>query len=226
MTKANFSIAHPWVLAHEGGYVDNPRDPGGATNQGVTQGTYNAYRKRTGRAYQSVRKLTAMERDTIYRLQYWDKLACDDLPSGVDYAVYDFGVNSGVNRSAKYLQKIVGVKQDGIIGLQTLAAVEAMTAQEVVERLCGDRMAFLRKLRHWPTFKNGWTRRVVGQWDGVQEGDHGVIDRGVMLANKAQVIPAPKVIADGSGARTTDVKTSPWASLFAAIAAFFRKAKS
>jgi len=224
MARASFDRVHPWVLAHEGGFVDHPRDPGGATNFGVTQATYDAYRKQTGQPGRSVRQIQAVERDTIYRLQYWDKIMGDDLPAGVDYAVYDFAVNSGPSRAAKYLQRVVGVKQDGIIGLQTLAAVERMNATEVVAQLCADRMAFLRRLRHWPTFKNGWTRRVVGKWEGVQQGDHGVLDRATLMIGKRTVdIPAPRVIKDGSGQRAPD--PTGWAALFALIASFFNGRK-
>lgn len=227
MTRANFDRVQPWILAHEGGYVNHPKDPGGATNMGVTQRTYDAYRKRTGQARRDVRHISAVERDSIYRLQYWDKIMGDQMPAGVDYAVYDFAVNSGVYRASEYLQSIVGVRQDGIIGLQTLAAVEAMPAVEIIERLCRDRIAFMRRIRHrktnallWKTFGKGWTRRVMGRWEGVQEGDHGVIDRAVMLANQAQLIPAPKIIKDGSGAQAKG-PSSFWTGLISALRALF-----
>ncbi|KZX98055.1 MULTISPECIES: glycoside hydrolase family 108 protein [unclassified Sulfitobacter] len=227
MTRENFSIVQPWVLAHEGGYVNNRKDPGGATNMGIIQRTYDAYRKLIGLARRSVRYITPTERDTIYKTQFWDKVLGDRLPSGVDYAVYDFAVNSGVKRASEYLQRIVGVRQDGIIGMETLAAVEAMPAGEVIERLCRDRIAFMKRIRHrrtnallWKTFGKGWTRRVMGRWEGVQEGDHGVIDRATMLANKAQLIPAPKILKDGSGARANG-PSSFWAGIISALRALF-----
>jgi lysozyme family protein len=219
--RENFDKVHPWVLAHEGGYVNHPKDPGGATNFGVTQRTYNAYRKRSGQSVRSVKDISATERDAIYKIQYWDKLSCDELPSGLDYAVYDFGVNSGVRRSAKYLQRIVGTTQDGVIGLETLEAVDARSPIDIIQTLCNDRMKFLRSLAIWPTFKNGWTRRVVGKWEGVQMGDHGVIDRAAMLANRATDIPAPKRRKDGSGQRAVAKKPN----LFGIIMGFLRGLK-
>jgi hypothetical protein len=199
MAATTFATAHPWVLAHEGGYVDHPADPGGATNQGVTQATYDAWRQRKDQARRSVRHITPAERDAIYRNDFWDAIRGDDLPAGVDYATYDFAVNSGPSRAARYLQRIVGTKQDGIIGPLTLAAVTMHDPEHVVRRLCDDRMAFLRRLRHWGTFGRGWTRRVMGQKDGFQDDDHGVIDRGVMLARGADDIEPPKAPAPGKG---------------------------
>ena len=215
--KQNYLIIQPWVLAYEGGFVNHPKDPGGATNQGVTQRTYDAYRRRIGHATQSVRLMDNVERDTIYRVQYWDAIKCDDLPSGVDAAVYDFAVNSGPSRAAKYLQKIVGVKQDGVIGLQTLDAVTRMDSTQVIGRLCVDRIAFLRGLRTWPTFGKGWMRRVMGEIDGVQDGDTGIIDRATRLARGSALIPKPKVISDGAGKRVGDDASSFWARLIAMI---------
>ncbi|WP_330220294.1 glycosyl hydrolase 108 family protein, partial [Sulfitobacter sp. HI0040] len=85
--------------------MNNRKDPGGATNMGIIQRTYDAYRKLIGLARRSVRYITPTERDTIYKTQFWDKVLGDRLPSGVDYAVYDFAVNSGVKRASEYLQR-------------------------------------------------------------------------------------------------------------------------
>ena len=224
--KANYAIIQPWVLAYEGGYVNHPKDPGGATMQGVTQRTYDAFRRRVGRIPRPVRQLEAVERDTIYREQYWDVVRGDDLPSGVDAAVYDFAVNSGPARAARYLQRIAGVTQDGVIGLQTLDAVARLDPVVVVERLCDDRMAFLRGLRTWSTFGKGWSRRVVGDRPGVQDGDIGILDRATMLARGQRTIPKPKVTADGAGKRVNDpARQGFWAAIFSAIAAMFKRGR-
>ena len=158
--KGNFDIAQPMVLVHEGGYVNHPDDPGGATNKGVTQRTYDGYRKRRGMAPRSVRNITDSEVSEIYRIQYWNKVSADDLPAGVDYAVYDFAVNSGPARAAKFLQEVVGVSADGIIGEQTLAAVSDADPAAVIDQLCSNRLAWLKRLKHFKTFGRGWTRRV------------------------------------------------------------------
>lgn len=205
--KRTFEIVQPWLLAHEGGYVNHPKDPGGATNQGITQRTYNAHRARLGQKPASVKYITSPEVDTIYRTQYWDKCQADDLPLGLDYAVYDFAVNSGVSRSVRTLQKIVGTEPDGVLGVITLQAISKMAVDNLIVKLCEARMRFLKRLKHWSTFKTGWTRRVMGKDDGAQVMDIGVIDRGVQLAREvaAANIPAPvqPSFDDGAGAKGT-----------------------
>lgn len=158
--KTNFEMALAYVLEHEGGYVNHPRDPGGATNKGVTQAVYDGYRKMRGRGIQSVKFISEEEVRAIYKFQYWDRVQGDMLPAGVDYAVFDFAVNSGVGRASKYLQAVVGVAQDGIIGARTVAAVTNPAA--TINALCDRRMGFLRNLKTFLTFGRGWTRRVQG----------------------------------------------------------------
>lgn len=150
----------PHILKHEGGYVNDPLDPGGATNKGVTQETYNDWRTRQGKPSQSVKAITGDEVSAIYRRDYWDKVKGDELPSGLAYAVFDFAVNSGVNRASRYLQRAVGVKQDGVIGPATIAACNALNAAAVINRLCDDRLAFLKQLPTFHRFGRGWTARV------------------------------------------------------------------
>lgn len=156
----NFEKALALVLEHEGGYVNHPKDPGGATNRGVTQAVYDAYRKVRGRGSQSVKFITDEELRAIYKFQYWDKVQGDFLPSGLDYAVFDFAVNSGVSRAAKYLQAVIGVAQDGQIGARTLAAITSPAS--TINALLDRRMSFLRNLGTFLTFGKGWTRRVQG----------------------------------------------------------------
>ena len=222
--KQNYLIIQPWILAYEGGFVNHPKDPGGATNQGITQRTYDAYRRRIGHATQSVRLIDNVERDTIYRVQYWDVIRGDDLPSGVDAAVYDFAVNSGPSRAAKFLQSVVGAKQDGVIGLQTLDAAARLDPVVVIERLCADRMSFLRGLKTWGTFGKGWSRRIVGEMIGTQEGDIGILDRATVLARGARgaEIPKPRVKQDKAGKRSGD--DLGWLeSILAVLAQLFRR---
>lgn len=160
MTYANFDKALAYVLEHEGGWVHHKLDPGGETNRGVTQAVYDAYRKVRGRGQQSVKFITEAEIHAIYKFQYWDKIRGDFLPAGLDYAVFDFAVNSGVSRAAKYLQAVLGVAQDGQIGAMTLGAVKSPVG--TINALCDRRMGFLRNLRTFLTFGKGWTRRVQG----------------------------------------------------------------
>lgn len=155
-----FSHWLPHILKHEGGYVNHPKDPGGATNKGVTQKTYDSWRDRQGQPRQSVRSISDSEVSAIYRRDYWDAIKGDDLPAGVDYAVFDFAVNSGIDRASRYLQEVARVAADGKIGPATLAAVAALSPANVINSLCDARMAFLRGLRTFPTFGKGWTTRV------------------------------------------------------------------
>lgn len=163
--QRNFERALEGVLKHEGGFVNHPNDPGGATNKGITLATFRRYVKRSG-TVADLKRLTTKQAGIVYRKRYWDKVRGDQLPDGVDYAVFDFAVNSGPARAAKYLQRIVGAAQDGRIGPKTLAAVNAYVdgnptmRRTLIDKLCDDRMAFLRRLRHWSTFGRGWTRRV------------------------------------------------------------------
>lgn len=113
-----------FVLAKEGGFVDHPADRGGATNKGVTQAVYDAWRKRSGLLPQSVKLISDAELTGIYRRDYWDKVRGDELPAPVNLAVFDDAVNSGVNRAARRLQKVCGVAADGAIGLRTVAAAK------------------------------------------------------------------------------------------------------
>jgi len=156
--NTNFDKCLALVLIHEGGFVNHPRDPGGATNRGVTQAVYDAYRKTRGRGQQSVKFITDDEVKAIYKFQYWDRVQGDLLPRGLDYAVFDFAVNSGVGRASKYLQAVLGVAQDGVIGAKTLAAVQS--PYNAINALCDRRMSFLRNLKTFLTFGKGWTRRV------------------------------------------------------------------
>ena len=156
----NFEKALALVLEHEGGYVNHPKDPGGATMRGVTQAVYDAYRKVRGRPSQSVKFITDEELRAIYKFQYWDKVHGDFLPTGLDYAMFEFAVNSGVGRASKYLQAVLGVAQDGQIGARTLAAITNPVS--IINALLDRRMGFLRNLRTFLTFGKGWTRRVHG----------------------------------------------------------------
>lgn len=155
----NFERCLELVLVHEGGFVNHPKDPGGATNFGVTQKVYDAYRKTRARPYQSVKFITADETKAIYKFQYWDRIQGDMLPRGLDYAVFDFAVNSGVGRASKYLQACIGAKQDGVIGAMTISAIGKPA--NVINALCDRRMSFLRNLGTFLTFGKGWTRRVT-----------------------------------------------------------------
>jgi lysozyme family protein len=161
MTTSTFGRALPLVLRHEGGYVDHPKDPGGATNLGVTTGTLSTWLGRKATKAE-VKALKPASVAPIYERNYWKAARCDDLPAGVDYAVFDFAVNSGVARSVMALQRAVGVADDGEIGPITLRAVRNTDPQVLIKRLCTDRLSFLTRLSTWKTFGKGWMARVQG----------------------------------------------------------------
>lgn len=163
MTVTGFQRALPRVLAHEGGYVNDPHDPGGATNKGITFRVYDAHRRRKGLPARDVRRIEAAEVAEIYRLQYWDAVKGDELPPGLDYVLFDGAVNSGPSQSIKWLQRALGnVAVDGVIGQATLAAVtEHGRPEKLIDAVCDRRLGFLRALRTWPRFGRGWSARVA-----------------------------------------------------------------
>ena len=155
--KENYPQALKQVLKYEGGYVDHPKDPGGPTNKGVTQAVYDNWRKSQNLAIQSVRAIADSEVAAIYKNLYWDRISGDLLPSGDDFAVFDYAVNSGVSRAAKTLQSVVGVTQDGVIGPATIQATKTYVAMTVTNK----RLAFMQSLSIWSTFGKGWSARIA-----------------------------------------------------------------
>lgn len=155
--KENYAQALKQVLKYEGGYVDHPKDPGGPTNKGITQAVYDAWQKSQDLPTQSVRNISDATVAAIYKQQYWDRINGDNLPAGVDFAVFDFAVNSGVSRAAKTLQAVVGVTQDGVIGPATIQATKTYVAMTVTNK----RLAFMQSLSIWSTFGKGWAARIA-----------------------------------------------------------------
>ncbi len=160
MVAANFERALSLVLKHEGGFADHPADPGGATMMGITQATLAHWRGQPV-TKDDVRFLTRAEAAAIYRVRYWNAVAGDDLPSGLDLSAFDYAVNSGPSRAVRTIQGIVAVTADGRIGPQSLAAIRAEDVAVLVRALCAARMRFLRQLPTFAVFGRGWTRRVA-----------------------------------------------------------------
>ena len=148
--KDNFEQCLALILKHEGGFVNNPKDPGGMTNLGVTKKVWEAY---VGHP---------VDESAMRALgPHWDKISGDSLPFGVDYATFDMAVNSGVSRAAKTLQQVLGVGADGQVGQATISACEAANAREVATGVCEARLAFLQSLSTYDTFGKGWSNRVA-----------------------------------------------------------------
>lgn len=158
--QSNFAHCLALVLKHEGGYVNNLKDPGGMTNLGCTKAVWEQY---VGHSVTEadMRALTPADVGPMYKAKYWDMVKGDTLPEGVDYAVFDLAVNSGTGRAAKTLQQVLGVTADGQIGPVTIAACKAADPSEVAEAVCAARLKFLQSLSTFATFGKGWTRRVA-----------------------------------------------------------------
>ncbi len=135
--KENFDKCLEMILHHEGGYVNHPDDPGGETNLGVTKRVYEEWG-----GTKDMKDLTVDDVAPIYKKNYWDRVKGDELPSGLDLCVFDFGVNAGTGRAAKYLQSLV----EGL----------AYTIDKYQE----ERQKYYESLKHFATFGKGWTRRV------------------------------------------------------------------
>ena len=157
--KENYEKCLETILHHEGGYVNHPDDPGGETNLGVTKRVYEEWG-----GTKDMKDLTVEDVAPIYKKNYWDRVKGDELPSGLDLCVFDFGVNAGTGRAAKYLQNMVGATADGAIGPATLRTVYAYVQIEGLEHAIGEyqqkRQGYYEGLKHFATFGRGWTRRV------------------------------------------------------------------
>jgi len=161
--EKNYQHCLEMILHHEGGYVNHPEDPGGITNLGVTKRVYEEWvgKKVTE---EKMKNLKVEDVAPIYNKNYWFRVKGNQLPSGLDLCVFDFGVNAGTGRAAKYLQKMVGATADGAIGPATLRALETYVAEVglkgAIEQYQKDRLAYYKKLKHFKTFGKGWTRRT------------------------------------------------------------------
>ena len=160
--KDNFADALTALLIHEAGFVDNKDDPGGMTNLGVTASTWAMWVGHDVNEKQ-MRALTPSIVAPLYKRKYWDACRADELISGLDYAVFDYAVNSGVGRAIKALQNCVGVAPDGGFGSTTMAAVSQFkgnSAKTLIEEYCDSRLQFLKSLKTFPVFGKGWEKRV------------------------------------------------------------------
>ena len=159
MAAKNFEQAVALVLALEGGYVDHTRDPGGATNRGITRSTLASWRGRSV-SKAEVKALGTTEAAAIYRARYWDAVRGDELPASLDLALFDLAVHSGPARAARLLCRALDLPEAGRITAQLLAAAHAEPATELLARLAHQRARFLGSLTTWAVFGRGWRRRL------------------------------------------------------------------
>ena len=157
--QANYDKCLEAILHHEGGYVNHPKDPGGETNLGVTKRVYEEWG-----GTKDMKELLVEDVAPIYKKNYWDKIKADSLPSGLDLCVFDFGVNAGPVRAAKYLQGQIGTMADGGIGPNTLAKLEEYLkftpVEQAIKTYQESRQDYYEQLSTFSSFGRGWTRRV------------------------------------------------------------------
>jgi lysozyme family protein len=160
--QSNFDVCVDLMLAHEGGFVNHPQDPGGMTNLGVTARVWEEWLGRPTNE-KEMRALTPLMVKPLYKRKYWDAIRADELVDGVDYCVFDVAVNSGVGRAIKFLQQSVGATPDGGFGSITMALVKKAESDpaNLIELYCARRLEFLESLRTFETFGKGWSRRVA-----------------------------------------------------------------
>ena len=159
--EQDFEPSMAFVFSVEGGYSNDPRDPGGITNLGVTLAEWQLYVGRQMVVTDGVmRSLTQDDVRPLYHSHYWNASRCSDLPAGVDLIVFDASVNTGCGRSIRALQDQVGAVVDGIIGPHTLAAVNAIDPEQLIAALAAERLQFYQSLNTWSAFGHGWTDRV------------------------------------------------------------------
>jgi lysozyme family protein len=207
MATDSYDEALRQLLVHEGGYTNDATDPGGPTNFGITIADYRQYVKADATAA-DVKAMRIDDAKAIYRARYWNTQACDALPAGVDYAVFDYGVNSGIVRSGKVLRRVLKLPDGGgTVTDVVVAAARAAEAPALIGDICDERLRFLQSLKTWDVFGKGWSRRV---------------------AKVKAVALAMAAAAPGPSARVIAAKPAPrvgaLAALIAVISSLFRKA--
>ncbi len=152
----NFDQAFDTLIKHEGGFSDHPADPGGKTRFGITEAVAREVGYRG-----DMRELPIDLAKRIYKARYWDAVRAEELPEAIRYAVFDAAVNSGPRQAIRWLQRAVGVEDDGVIGPKTLAAVRAADPERLLRLFLSQRLRFMTGLPNWPAFGRGWARRIA-----------------------------------------------------------------
>jgi lysozyme family protein len=148
----NFESAIERVLAQEGGYVNHPDDPGGETQWGISKRSYPSL---------DIKALTRDQAKAIYQRDFWARIHADELPGAIAFAALDFAVNSGIETAVRYLQRVLGVADDGHWGAVTKAAAASANEAKTLLRYLAERLDFMRRSSKWPVFGNGWAGRIA-----------------------------------------------------------------
>lgn len=147
-----FDIYIERILGHEGGYVNNPNDPGGETKWGISKRSY---------PHLNIRELTRDDAIAIYRRDFWQRVKGEDLPPALAYQALDAAINSGIGNAVRFLQRALGVADDGIVGPITLARLRSANEWDVTALFIAERLEFMTRLNTWPSFGKGWARRIA-----------------------------------------------------------------
>lgn len=147
-----FDATFDRLMGHEGGYVNDPDDPGGETNWGISKRSYPDV---------DVKNLTRDGAKAIYKRDLWDSVHADTLPDGVAFQLFDFAVHSGVETAVRKFQVALGVADDGHWGPVSQQAASKLSESDMILRLLGERLDFLTRLKNWPTAGKGWARRIA-----------------------------------------------------------------
>lgn len=148
----NFNDMFTRLLGHEGGYVNDPRDPGGETNWGISKRSYPNV---------DIKNLTQEKARDIYYQDFWIPLCCERLHDGVAWQLFDFAVNSGIGTAIRAYQRALGVADDGHFGPRSLAAAAWMSETDQIMRLLAERLDFMTRASAWQSFGKGWARRIA-----------------------------------------------------------------
>lgn len=164
----DFSRSLARVLVYEGGYANNPKDPGGPTNKGITQSTYTSWLGRTNRPSAKVVGISDADVSAIYKTDYWDRILGDELPAGVDFCIFDAAVNSGVSTAIGWAQAVLktyagneALAIDGDLGPATKSDLMNADPGTFVRDFCSHRLGTLQRLKTYPTFGKGWLARIA-----------------------------------------------------------------
>lgn len=148
----DFNTAFDRLIGHEGGYVNDPRDPGGETKFGISKRSYPDV---------DIKRLTRDDAKGIYQRDFWRRVHADTLPDGVAFQVFDFAVNSGIETAVRYFQRALDVADDGFFGPVSQTAADARTESDMIMRLNAERLDYMTRLQNWNSAGRGWARRVA-----------------------------------------------------------------
>lgn len=148
----NFETSFEKLIGHEGGYSNNPVDPGGETKYGISKRAYPT---------EDIANLTLNRAKALYLRDYWGPAGCDYMPETAKFHVFDMAVNSGVKITIRMVQRVVSEVEDGVLGPSTLQAIKNMPSPRFVAWLNAERLSLMADLKTWPAFGRGWAKRIA-----------------------------------------------------------------